>query len=283
MNSRTSVSSRSAPRSSSGGGAIARSALSATTTRFAPPPRQSRCARGRSCRRDATWISQPRGLSGTPSTGHCVAAAMQRLLHGVLGGGEVAEPPRRPRRAPAARARAAGARPVRVDRHASQLDGRRAHHLAHLDRHVERRAARRPAPPTRAPRSRRRARRCRRPRSSSPARNSLASGNGPSVTSGAPPLPARTTSRLLRRGQPLGRRPARPTSVSSWSKPLHEPDVGLEVLGRPAAPRPSHRSPRRVHHQHVLHRRCPWLWCCFRPFHGLVGAGRQFSTCPRLH
>ena len=27
-------------------------------------------------RRDATWISQARGLSGTPSRGHCAAAAM---------------------------------------------------------------------------------------------------------------------------------------------------------------------------------------------------------------
>ena len=26
-------------------------------------------------RRAATWISQPRGLSGTPSSGHCMAAA----------------------------------------------------------------------------------------------------------------------------------------------------------------------------------------------------------------
>ena len=44
-------------------------------------------------RREATWISQARGLSGTPSRGHCVAAAMQRFLDRVLGRGEVAKSP----------------------------------------------------------------------------------------------------------------------------------------------------------------------------------------------
>ena len=44
-------------------------------------------------RRAATWISQPRGLSGTPSRGHCSGRGEQRLLDRVLRGGEVAEAP----------------------------------------------------------------------------------------------------------------------------------------------------------------------------------------------
>ena len=44
-------------------------------------------------RRAATWISQPRGLSGTPSRGHCRGRGDQRLLHRILRGGEVAEAP----------------------------------------------------------------------------------------------------------------------------------------------------------------------------------------------
>ena len=67
-------------------------------------------------RRTATWISQPRGLSGTPSRGHCSGGGHQGFLHRVLGGGEVAEPHARPRRAPAARGRAADARNAAVQR-----------------------------------------------------------------------------------------------------------------------------------------------------------------------
>ena len=44
-------------------------------------------------RRAATWISQPRGLSGTPSARPLHGRREQRLLDGVLGGGEVAEAP----------------------------------------------------------------------------------------------------------------------------------------------------------------------------------------------
>ena len=44
-------------------------------------------------RRAATWISHPRGLSGTPCRGHCTGRGQQRLLHGVFRGGEVAEAP----------------------------------------------------------------------------------------------------------------------------------------------------------------------------------------------
>ena len=44
-------------------------------------------------RRAATWISQPRGLSGTPSSRPLQRRREQRLLHRVLGGGEVAEAP----------------------------------------------------------------------------------------------------------------------------------------------------------------------------------------------
>ena len=43
-------------------------------------------------RRAATWISQPRGLSGTPSIGPLHRRREQRFLHGVFGGGEVAKP-----------------------------------------------------------------------------------------------------------------------------------------------------------------------------------------------
>ena len=42
-------------------------------------------------RRAATWISQPRGLSGTPSSRPLHRGREQRLLDRVLGGGEVAE------------------------------------------------------------------------------------------------------------------------------------------------------------------------------------------------
>ena len=40
-------------------------------------------------RRDATWMSQPRGLSGTPSLGPLARRRDERLLHRVLGGLEV--------------------------------------------------------------------------------------------------------------------------------------------------------------------------------------------------
>ena len=42
-------------------------------------------------RRAATWISQPRGLSGTPSSRPLQRRREQRLLHRVFRGGEVAE------------------------------------------------------------------------------------------------------------------------------------------------------------------------------------------------
>ena len=41
-------------------------------------------------RRVATVMSQPFGLSGIPCVGHCIAAAMQRLLYRVLASTEVA-------------------------------------------------------------------------------------------------------------------------------------------------------------------------------------------------
>ena len=47
-------------------------------------------------RREATVISQPRGLSGTPSAGHCTAAASTRLLDGVLAPLELAVPAHQP-------------------------------------------------------------------------------------------------------------------------------------------------------------------------------------------
>ena len=40
-------------------------------------------------RREATVISQPRGLPGMPSAGHCGGGRQQRLLHRVLGGVEM--------------------------------------------------------------------------------------------------------------------------------------------------------------------------------------------------
>ena len=82
------------------------------------------------------------GCRARPRRGHCTRRREQRLLHGVLRGGEIAEAPDRPRRAPAARARAAGARP--------EASRRRWHHMsaggalitcAHFDRHVQRHAA----------------------------------------------------------------------------------------------------------------------------------------------
>ena len=42
--------------------------------------------------RDATVISQPRGLAGTPWSGHWTAARQQRLLRRVLAGVEVPVP-----------------------------------------------------------------------------------------------------------------------------------------------------------------------------------------------
>ena len=58
----------------------------------------------------ATVISQPRGLSGTPCSGHWSGGGQQRLLDRVLAGVELAVAPERARRGPAARARAAGPR-----------------------------------------------------------------------------------------------------------------------------------------------------------------------------
>ena len=87
-------------------------------------------------RRDATRISQPSGLSGSPSAGHCVRGGEQRLLHRVLGVGEVAV---------AADDRAEGLRrqlaqqALGVSRRCSHLGVGRAHHLAHLDRLPDRR------------------------------------------------------------------------------------------------------------------------------------------------
>ena len=104
-------------------------------------------------RRAATWISQPRGLSGTPSLGPLQRRREQRLLHRVLGGGEVAEAPddgAEHLRRQLAQQVLAG----EVQRATSQVHGRRAHHLAHLDRHVQRHAAVARAPPTRGRRSR---------------------------------------------------------------------------------------------------------------------------------
>ena len=54
--------------------------------------RAGRPAVRRSAAATPTRISQPRGLSGTPSSGHCRAAASSASCDGVLGGVEVAVP-----------------------------------------------------------------------------------------------------------------------------------------------------------------------------------------------
>ncbi len=57
---------------------------------FSSRRRRADSLRSRSVsRREPTRISQPRGLSGTPSVGHCWAAASKRLLHSLLGQVEV--------------------------------------------------------------------------------------------------------------------------------------------------------------------------------------------------
>ena len=120
---------------------------------------------------------------------------------------------------------------------------RRAHHLAHLDRHVA--AARRPGPGAAEARGRDRVgalRRSRRPRSSSRPGTPSPRGTGRRSPRARRPC-RRARSAPARRGQALGRH-----QLAGLGQLLvnvdHELDVGLEVLRRPVGHRPSRRSPR---------------------------------------
>ena len=89
-------------------------------------------------RRAATWISQPRGLSGTPSAGHCTAAAISASW---TASSAAEKSPKRRTTAPStcgARSRSRFSLTINATSH---VHGRRAHHLAHLDGHVQRHAA----------------------------------------------------------------------------------------------------------------------------------------------
>ena len=92
MKRRSSVSSRSAAWSSSAARASCSSGGTMLTTSASRWRRAASARTWSVTRREATWISQARGLSGTPSVGHCVAACDQGLLDRVLRGREVAEP-----------------------------------------------------------------------------------------------------------------------------------------------------------------------------------------------
>ena len=178
-------------------------------------------------RREATWISQARGLSGTPSRGHCAARRDQRFLHGVLGGGEVtkaadhrAEHLRRQLAQQVLGTDVPGWR-HRVPVYLQHFGRRPAHHRPHFDRHVQAAPPRARAPPTPWPRSRRRAPATRHRRSNSRRETPSLSGNTPSVI-GSAILAGPHQLGLIGKGEPFGRTNS-PESASDLLKLLIKP------------------------------------------------------------
>ena len=172
---------------------IGRAKAVAARSLLASPPRRLRCAGDRSAAAAATWIEPAARI-----VGHALRAAIarrrdQRFLHRVFRRREVLEAARdgaeHLRRQLAQQVLGAGVQAGEW----SRFDGRRAHDLAHFDRHVERLAARCRAPPTRSRRSRTRARGCPHRRSSSRRGIPLPRQTGRPVTAGAPLRRARTT------------------------------------------------------------------------------------------
>ena len=199
--------------------------------RFAPPARELA----------AQLIGHaPRGDLDQPAArivGHALARPLQRRRESAscTASSAAAKSPKRRTTAPSTCGASSRSRcsPVvhRVGgrRHASR---RRAHHLAHLDRHVQRRAAL--------------ARRRRRARGDlvgalgvshvdDPVAGEKLLGLGERAVGhlGRAALAGAHDPRLLRAARAPRRRPARPLRVSSLLNSLHEPDVRLDVLRRP--------------------------------------------------
>ena len=205
-------------------------------------------------RRDATWISQPRGLSGTPSRGHCRAAARSASC---TASSAAAKSPKRRTTAPStcgASSRSRCSRPASSRGSSSQV--RRAARSSPGAPRSACSSARRPAraPPTRAPRSRTRARVLSHVDDPVAGEELLGLRERPVGHLWRAALAGAHDPGLLRPASPSASHElARRRSSSSLNR-VHEPDVRLDVVRRPG---PDARSlpsrSRRVHHQHVLH------------------------------
>ena len=222
---------------------------------FAPPPGAARCGGDRSCAARRPGSASRAGCRARPPSATAAAAASSASC---TASSAAEKSPKRRTTAPRTCGASSRSRfsPVNSGDRASHLDGRRAHHLAHLDRHVERRAAR----AGRRRRSRRnlvRALRALDVHDPVAGEELLGLGKGAVGDLGRAALARRARSWPAPATQAPRRRPARRTRSAPCRSVFMKPMCALRSSGAhfeiPPVPVPA----RRIHHQHELHVAAP--------------------------